>query len=240
MLPRVSSLIPPCEPARLQALQPYRSLRVAPDAVFSALADLVSRLFDVPLVLLTLVDEEHTSIKASYGVTQHTIPRQQSLCALTILQDAILIVEDLDQEPATLLDFAFVRSLHMRFYAGYPLPTSTGYNIGALCLLDSHPRTLSSPEQHRLQLLARLTSQLLELRLHLQQRQPVPSPDWTSLYDGLYTALLQLDESDAQLRHVHTAGWAASLYQHKIQQRADTIVYTLQRQITALQARLLS
>lgn len=42
----------------------------------------------------------------------------------------------------------------LQFYAGAPLTTSNGFNIGALCIIDKKPRIFSDSDQKMLQTLA--------------------------------------------------------------------------------------
>jgi GAF domain-containing protein len=52
----------------------------------------------------------------------------------------------------------------VRFYAGVPLRTPDGYNIGTLCAVDYAPRDMSPLQLAVLQDLARLVVDELELR----------------------------------------------------------------------------
>jgi hypothetical protein len=62
----------------------------------------------------------------------------------------------------------------VRFYAGTPLQTPEGYNIGSLCLIDDKPRTEFSPRQrHVLKEFGQIVMREMELwrdKLHLRRR----------------------------------------------------------------------
>jgi len=125
----------------------------------------------------------------------------------------------------------------MRFYAGHPLRTAAGHNIGALCILDSRVRPFSVEEQQGLQQLAQLASRLLSLRLYLQERQAMPSAAWISLYDILYAALAHVEESDAQLRQRHLLPEdARCLQQRLLQLHVEATIARMYRQIAQIQA----
>ncbi len=53
----------------------------------------------------------------------------------------------------------------MRFYAGIPLTTSDGRNVGSLCLIDTRPREFGPDDIGLMSELARLVVDELELRL---------------------------------------------------------------------------
>lgn len=55
--------------------------------------------------------------------------------------------------------------LGLRFYAGAPLRTSDGHNLGTLCVIGSRPRTFSDDEAELLTELAGVVMDELELRL---------------------------------------------------------------------------
>ena len=91
-------------------------------------------------------------------------PRHLSFCTHAILQDDIMIVTD-----AT-CDDRFVDNPHVtsengiRFYAGVPLVTGDGLPLGALCVLDVVPRSLSGDQIDALILLAQQVIAKMELR----------------------------------------------------------------------------
>ena len=104
-----------------------------------------ARLFGVSNAMLSLVEGNQVLVKAPYNlpVAIERIPRQQSLCSATILQDDTAVFEDLRQHSAPGVDIPLLEQLGLRYYAGHNLRTSDGHNIGSLCLYDGPPRAFS-------------------------------------------------------------------------------------------------
>ncbi|MCU1519022.1 MAG: serine/threonine protein kinase, partial [Pseudarthrobacter sp.] len=57
----------------------------------------------------------------------------------------------------------------MQFYAGVPLRTPDGYNLGTLCVLDTEPREFSGDDTRTLEHLAAIVMNDLELRLQTRR-----------------------------------------------------------------------
>ena len=53
----------------------------------------------------------------------------------------------------------------IRFYAGVPLKTQDGYNLGTFCVLDTKPRELTAVQQETLKDFAAMVMHEMELRL---------------------------------------------------------------------------
>lgn len=164
------------EKLRLAALHNLKILDTGTDPAFDNLTKVAASLFNMPMVLVSLVDADRQWFKSRVGVHTLELPRQGSFCTCAIEADSTFIVED------ALLDERFVNSPlvqgppYIRFYAGVPIRSEDGYNVGTFCLIDSQPRQLSTAEQYHLTLLARQAEQLLylhsrtiELALQTQQ-----------------------------------------------------------------------
>jgi len=229
-----SGLIPFNEQERLRALAPYRVLGTAPDAVFDEVVRLTAKLFDVPIALVSLVDEGSVWFKANFGLAgAERVARSESICSVAILQEHTTVYNDLVAEPCQLTKPGVAEALQMRFYAGHPLRDAQGYAIGALCIIDRQPRQLSAAEQQRLQDLAHVVMRMLELRLALHQHPEHTSATWVSLYDHLDTSLNRLDTLAELARWEESPATPAALsYQQLREEEISRVTYLLNQQVT--------
>ncbi|TGE17211.1 GAF domain-containing protein [Hymenobacter elongatus] len=240
-MPTPDFLLPANESLRLQALAPYRVLGTAPDAVFDEVARLTAKLFDVPIALLSFVDEDSVWFKANFGLAgaEH-VPRTEHVCAVAILKDELLIHEDLLREPCKLTKPGVAADLQLRFHACQPLRTETGYSIGALCIIDREARTLTDEEQTRLHSLTDVVMKMLDLRLRLALDRPLAeaSATWLRLYLRLDESLTRLGTL-AELARWETPGTPAALsYRKSLDEEANLVVQLLDVQTTAALATL--
>jgi GAF domain-containing protein len=156
--------IPDNEAQRLEALREYRILDTAAEQAYDDLTALAAYLCDVPIAMISLVDESRQWFKSKVGLNQHETPRDVAFCAHAILQSEPLIVRDALND-ARFADSALVtRAPHIRFYAGFPLSTPEGFALGTLCAIDRKPRQLTPRQKAAMQALSRQVMALLELR----------------------------------------------------------------------------
>ncbi|MBE7158370.1 MAG: PAS domain S-box protein, partial [Rhodospirillales bacterium] len=146
--------LPCAELDRLRALMSCELLdtRAAPE--FDQITALAAETFGVPVALITLVDAERQWFKSSHGLDVTETPRDQAFCAHTILDHQPLIVPDAQLDPRFTDNPLVTGAPHIRFYAGAPLTTHEGHNLGALCLIDFAPRSFSEADAARLTRLA--------------------------------------------------------------------------------------
>ena len=130
------------EAARLAALYELLILDTPPEERFDKIARFAADEFDMPIVLVTLVDAERQWFKARVGTQVCETGRDVSFCAHAILHDEIMVVEDALQDPRFADNPLVTGAPHIRFYAGAPLALPSGLRLGTLCLIDRRPRTL--------------------------------------------------------------------------------------------------
>ncbi|HVZ36676.1 MAG TPA: GAF domain-containing protein, partial [Polyangiaceae bacterium] len=160
--------LPANEADRLRALSRYRILDTPNEAAFDRVAQLAARLFDVPMALVTLIDENRQWWKSCVGVEGTGTDRDSAFCAYAILSSDPLIVEDATSD-LRFADNPFVTGEpYVRFYAGAPLVTSDGFQLGSLCILDTEPRQMGREQITTLVDLSRIVVDELELRLSNQ------------------------------------------------------------------------
>jgi two-component system, sensor histidine kinase and response regulator len=159
--------IPPNETLRLTALRRYDVLDTLPEPVFDDLTKVAAHVCNTPVGWIVFVDEQRLWFKSRIGLSLSEIPRGASPCCHTILSDDLLVVEDAQRDTRFSTSPIVAQEPHIRFYAGTPLRTSEGYNIGTLCVADSRKRRLSSQQGEALRILAHQVMAQLELRRHL-------------------------------------------------------------------------
>lgn len=161
-----SAPIPANEVERLAALYRYRILDTPPEAAFDRITSLAARLFSVPIALVSLVDKTRGWFKSSHGFDLPEVPRDTTICSFALLYDTVLVIPDTRKDKRLACN-PFVQSEPgLRFYAGAPLITEDGFNLGTLCLLDTQPReALTTEQQAILADLAAMVVDELELRL---------------------------------------------------------------------------
>lgn len=164
-----SAPLPENESQRLESLRLYRILDTPPEVAFDRITRIIAKTVGVPIALVSLVDQDRQWFKSKYGIEASETPRELAFCSHAILGNEVFVVED------ALLDSRFadnplvVADPSVRFYAGAPLRTSEGHNLGTLCAIDQSPRKLSGDHQQLLEDMAHLVVDELELRLGLQQ-----------------------------------------------------------------------
>lgn len=133
------SLIPRDESARMAAVHEYRILDTPPDGAFDRITALAARLFNVPIAIVSIVDHDRIWFKSHHGTTVEQIDRDPGLCASAILQGEVWVVENATEDPRALSNPLVAGDFGLEFYAGAPLSTREGHNLGTLCILDVAP-----------------------------------------------------------------------------------------------------
>jgi len=161
---------PAGEALRLEALHRYAVLDSLPEENFDRIAQVASRQFKAPISIISLLDEERSWIKAAVGIGIAQTSRANGFSSVVIDQDSVLIVPDAQVDPRFDKNILVTGSTRLRFYAGAPIKSAEGHNIGVLSIGDITPRdTFSDSEQQLLLDLADIISGALEARVVAQR-----------------------------------------------------------------------
>lgn len=146
-------------------LAEYHMMDTPPEADLDRLAALASRLFSVPIVLVSLLDRDRQFFKTRVGLDVCETSRDVSFCAHAIVHDDILFIPDAIRDPRFCANPLVLGPPFIRFYAGKPLSTPTGEKIGTICLIDTKPRDVFTAEdRENLDDLADLVMDRMEIR----------------------------------------------------------------------------
>ncbi|MBL0950437.1 MAG: PAS domain-containing protein, partial [Pseudomonas sp.] len=191
--------IPGNEQERLAALHALELLDSPPEAMFDHITALAAQICATPIALISLVDAQRQWFKSRVGLDAEQTAREVAFCAHAVHADALLEVDNA-QEDARFRDNPLVTSApHIRFYAGVPLHDGKGLALGTLCVIDRQPRQLDDHQRTQLQHLAQLTGELFELRLQAR-RQAEQSAMHQAMLDNAGSAVLVLDPQGRVLR----------------------------------------
>ena len=157
------------EEGRMRAVERYRILDTPADGAFDRIAGLAARLFSVPVAIVSVVDHDRIWFKAHHGTDVTEIGRDPGLCASAILQDDAWVIRDAATDPRTLTNPLVAGEFGLQFYAGVPLRTPDGYNLGTFCILDREPREFSAEDIGTLEDLAAIVMNDLEMRLQSRE-----------------------------------------------------------------------
>jgi len=189
------------EPARLAALQRLAILDTPAEEPFDNIVNLVRTVLGVPISAVTLVDRNRQWFKAIAGLDATETPRSDSFCAHAIRQRAPLLIPDATLDPRVAGYPAVTEDPYVRSYAGVPLVTSDGYNVGALCAVDTKAREFTEGELDILRNFARIVVNEMELR-HIAERDQLT---------GTLTRRGFIEKVGQEIARCHRYGRTASL-----------------------------
>lgn len=165
----MNALLVKDEALRNQALEQYEVVNSATDPVLDEIVRLAAQLCDVPVAAVCLVTQDRLFLKARFGVEAGEVALGSLPCETTIQGDSVYEIPDARLSPDYAPDGIILERRAYRFYAGAPLSTPAGINIGTLAVLDRNPRRLTAAQTDALGILSRQIITRLELNGRIRQ-----------------------------------------------------------------------
>lgn len=160
--------MPRRELERLQAVNRFLKLKISKEDELREIVSLAADICGTPTALITLIDSDTQYIPFKQGFKFDTTPRSQAFCDHVIEQADFMMVENAELDGRFSANPLVTEDPHIRFYAGTPLTTQDGLQLGSLCVIDQVPGTMSKEQQLMLRMLADQVIQLLEFDASLE------------------------------------------------------------------------
>jgi diguanylate cyclase (GGDEF)-like protein len=138
--------IPKDEKSRLKTLVSLNILDTFHEERFDRLTRMACKLFDVPIAMVTLVDDKRQWFKSCVGLNVSETARDISFCGHAILSDEVLVVSDAEKDVRFADNPLVIGDPHIRFYAGCPIKSLNGSRLGTLGIIDGKARTLNKQD----------------------------------------------------------------------------------------------
>ena len=206
--------------SRLTALRDAIRYRPYPHASFDAVTRVVTRVLQVPMALVSLVDDRQQHFVGATGLgadlaTCRNTSLDASLCQHVVASGATLRVQDIRVHPTFAGHPAFA-SLGVVAYLGVPLTTSSHFTLGSLCAIDAAPRVWTEDDVALLTELAQSVTAELELRGSLAEHETAAqSRDDVFDVEGLPTRAQEvLDASHECIFAVDRLGYVTYVGDH--------------------------
>jgi signal transduction histidine kinase len=165
--------IPVNEKERLHELYKYELLDSVYEQEFDDIVQLASRLCNAPISTISLIDFDRQWFKAKTGLNDSESERNVSFCAHAINQDIMMEVPDVTVDERFFDNPLVLGDPNIRYYAGMPLITSSGYKLGTLCVIDRMPRKLDPEQTFALKVLSKQVIKLFELRTRQKELKKI-------------------------------------------------------------------
>ncbi len=154
--------VPENEAQRLEALRAYGEVELLADASLDALVRVAAKSCEVPIALVSLVDDVRQRFVANVGLPGvDETPREFAFCAHALVERDVMIVPDASRDPRFSANPLVTGEPAIRFYAGSPLVDEGGFALGTLCVIDRVPRKLSPTQESSLRDLAAAVTTIL-------------------------------------------------------------------------------
>ena len=150
---------------RLEELRRCLVLESSAEQAYDDITRLLASSLGVPMVMVSLLDEDRDWFKSTVGSPLPASPASTSLCEAFFHTDqGVILAEDTAADPRFASHPLVRGEPHIRFYAAARLEVH-GQTVGTLCAYDFKPHNVSTEQLGQLKSLAESAMDLLRRRL---------------------------------------------------------------------------
>lgn len=214
---------------RLEALRRYHILDTEPEPAFDNIAELAAHLFGASVGIVNFIADDRQWFKSAIGMDIQETGLEGSFCVYTIDKGEPFVVEDLSQSDK-FAEYPFVKENGYKFYVGAPITTPDGHQIGTVCALDTDPQHPCQDVCDRLESLAMMVINELELRRENAKRKQVEGAlrrsrkEYRTLFENAGDALL-VHDAEGVIRNANKK--ARSLFRRQKEGLVGTTMFDL-------------
>ncbi len=157
--------VPIEETARMNAVHRYQPYARPGDEVFERVANLARRVAETPVAIVSMIEHDDIRFLAHPGTELSSLARDDGLCSSVVAHDEPWVVENCLLDPRSSEHELVTGDFGMRFYAGVPIKSPQGHNVGVISVVDFKVRTLGDGQLQSLIDLAALLTDELELKV---------------------------------------------------------------------------
>ena len=141
---------------------------------FDRLTRLAARILNVPVCLVSLVDDRRQFFKSAFGLggpagEARQTPLSHSFCQHVVTADEPLVVNDAPSHPKVCNNLA-IRDLGVVAYLGVPIHSPDGFVLGSFCVIDVKSRVWNSDEIALVNEFSLLVETEISLRITLTEK----------------------------------------------------------------------
>ncbi|WP_342644869.1 GAF domain-containing protein [Mucilaginibacter sp. CSA2-8R] len=152
------------ENERLRAVARFKTLDTGIKKDLTDLVNLIANICNVPVALVSVIDEQTQWFKASTGIGDlQRMERHLSFCDQTIKSNQLFILQDATTDSRFANLPAVKNAPFIRSYVGMPLVTFDGHSIGTLCVMHTEPLMLTEVQINSLKVISKQVLNLIEL-----------------------------------------------------------------------------
>ncbi len=152
---------------RLRTVKLFETLNFSKNQELNNILKLAAEICDVTMVSISLMGKNTQFIKCKIGLDIEEGSRENSFCKYLMDSNKILVIPDTLKDSRFAENPAVTSHPAIRFYAGAPLISATGYHVGSLCVYGQLPQLLTNIQRQMLEILSTQAMHLMELEITL-------------------------------------------------------------------------